>query len=164
MLRASVDSPKLAVLGLVRGGWTADNVGGVTPEFRTGWYQETLSRPHITATDYNEDPVGGGITGLMGVRGDGSGGVQQRIGFVNLNCWAHRDMTGLGSLNPKTMVEKMMRETMRILIANIDGTDQLSWISPGVGRELPPLIDKDPVVFQAQVVTRYGYFLSESAV
>ena len=188
---AVVISPKLAVLDHVRVNWdparvkrpprASDTVegykavSGVTPVFRTGWYQETLNQPHITAVDYDETPIGGGITGYYAIRGDGTGPTQHRIGAVQFGCWAHRDMTNLHGMNPKTLTELAAREIIRILIdaaqgithsvtydTGVDETKadltRLDWISVATIRDMPPDEERAPTLFHSLATARYGYF------
>lgn len=124
-----MEDPKLTIKDLIKDGWNAANVSSVTPSFSTGWFDRKATHPQITVTNPDEMPVRGGETGYSGIKADGSGPTQTRVGGLLVNCWAHRD-DGSG-VNPKQLTWEMSEEVERIILANFNQATDLDGISFG---------------------------------
>lgn len=164
-----LDDPKLVLRELLEAEWGTGGIdGGMTvPDFSTGWHNQGVTVPQVTAGPDEESPVGGGNTGMTGMKGDGSGPVSDMDGTVNVNCWADNDEVASDE-NPKDVAREYAVEVREIVKTHYLVADYTFpaaadvtadnyrhiWPAPHLFRPDP---EADPVNFRYQVTVGYQY-------
>lgn len=121
----------------------------------TGSYSYNPSDPQVALPTFEEGTLGGGATGYSGMAADGTGANQDRDGTVFINCWAEGEADYNGE-HPQDLVDLLVGEVARILLANQTGYKELRRLAPGV--EIPnDDTDADPVVYGQQIEAAYGW-------
>lgn len=105
----AIDDPKLVSKDLLKQEWNKANTPESSPpDFRTGWRDENLAAPVVTASHDEESP-----TSATGYSGMGpSGPTSVRRGTLQVNVWTRRDLV---SANPKTTAYEFSEEIKRII-------------------------------------------------
>lgn len=147
--------PKVSIMALIRDGWDAANiVGNVEPDFHTGWWNPHSGSPQVTFT--GDDELYEGVSGYGAIEGGGGGPVQIVNGVLFANCWAYRD-EGAGGVNPKQLVYDMSEEIRRIILANFNTIENLTFVSVISVGDVPPEEGSNPMVFRKAVTVGFNW-------
>jgi hypothetical protein len=147
--------PKVSIMDLIRSGWDTSNIAGaVEPDFHTGWWNPNSGSPQVTFT--GDDEAFQGATGYGAIEGGGGGPVQIATGVLFANCWAYRD-EGAGGQNPKQLVYQMAKEIRRIILANFNTIENLTYVSVISIGDVPPEAGTNPLVFRKAVVIGFNW-------
>lgn len=124
------EDPKSTIYQLLKDNWDSSNTSNVgTPNFATRWINRSpKSPPLVTVTDRNITKRAAG-PGFFAIRGDGSGGVNRKRGFVIVNCWVDDVDDPSSGTDPQILLEEMWNEVERIALDNGTGTGDLEALS-----------------------------------
>lgn len=154
----NITDPRLKIRNLLRENW--DNTEMVeslnSDDMHTGWYDANRGFPQITVTDTEEGVVGGGESGVTGLKGDGSGVTQHRSGTVTVNCWAgsveNYDARGQEQVQAQAMAD----EVERIVFNNVASITGLTSVTVTT-REKLVNTDAEPAEHRVMLEVTYNW-------
>ncbi len=149
----SISSPKLTIKDRIIADWTQANVEEQTPDFHTGWLNPTGKPFQLCFPNTSEVPIG--ISGYNAIAADGP--VSWRVGSLPATAFARRPAKGVGSTNPKKLVELGAREVERIIHAAFISIPDFEYMSIIGSNEIVPDITAELPFFGWTVLIQYTW-------
>lgn len=154
-MSVTIQDPVVTVYDLLRTNWTAANTSSITPQFSTGWFDRKNDTTQVTVTNPDEGELAG-ADGYTAIGADGSGPVSRMNGAMDVNAWAHRGMSDIGSVNPKQLVYEFSEEIKRIIRTNTLTATDLDFVKWD-GRSALVETEESPAVFRQLCRVTYRY-------
>lgn len=149
-MTTAILDPIVTFKDLLKAQWDDSNIVGTrTPKFSTGWYDETASYDQITFSDAPD------IVTPHGVRGDGTGLIEEIQGTIMARAWAIRRT---GQPNPKQIVWDYIEEVIRIIKAFEQASPD-----PGIDVMRPGAtfrntdVERSPTVYWRELEIEYSW-------